>query len=329
VLEELDDQKTMASKPSERFYPGAAVAAAVSRAPQPDRPGEEPRPAGTTSPTRRYLVVSTAVLLATVVWAFWPDLGDCALKWQTDPQYSHGYLVPAFAAFILWQRRARLKGAAFAPSWWGVPVLLAGGALHLLGAWFFLAWPEQVSLLPVLAGITLALGGRPAWRWAWPAIAFLFFMVPLPGGAFEILSMPLQRVGTVASTYVLQTLGLPALAEGNIIVLSENVLEVAQACNGLHMMVVFVALSTGVAMLIRRTMVERILIVVSAFPIAVIANIARITITGVLYEMVNNERAKHLFHDYVGWLMMVIGLILLWVELFVLSRLIQVADSSD
>jgi exosortase len=320
----------MASKPSERYYhPGTVRAPAVGRAPQPDRPGEGVRPAGTTSPIERYLVVSAAVLLATVLWCFWPVLVEVAEKWRTDPQYSHGYLVPAFAAFILWLRRAQLKGVTFRPSWWGVPVLLAAGALLLTGTWYYLIWPEQVSLLGVLAGLTLALGGRPALRWAWPAIAFLFFMVPLPGRAVDILSQPLQRVGTIASTYVLQTLGFPALAEGNVIVLSENVLEVAQACNGLHMMVVFVALSTGVAMLIKRTLVERILIVLSAFPIAVIANILRITITGVLYEMVNNETAKHLFHDYVGWLMMVIGLILLWIELFVLSRLIQVADSPD
>jgi exosortase len=320
----------MASKPSERFYhPGTVQAPAVGRAPQADRPGEAARPARTPVPAELYAAAGAAVLLATVVWAFWPSLREFAQTWRSDPQYSHGYLVPGFAAFILWLRRAQLKGVALRPSWWGVPVLLAGEAIHLLGAWYYLSWPEQAALLPVLAGLTLALGGRPALRWAWPAIAFLIFMMPLPGRAFDVLSMPLQRVGTVTSTYLLQTLGFPALAEGNIIVLSENVLEVAQACNGLHMMVVFVALSTGVAMLIKRTLVERALVVVSAFPIAVIANIARITITGVLYEMVNNETAKHLFHDYVGWLMMVIGLILLWIELFVLSRLIQVADSPD
>jgi exosortase len=280
-------------------------------------------------PTRRFVIVSAAVLLGTVLWAFWPTLLEVARAWRADPQYSHGYLVPAFAAFILWLRRAQLRGAELRPSWWAVPFLLAGGAFRLLGTWYYLSWPEQISLLPVLAGLTLALGGRPALRWAWPAIGFLFFMVPLPGRVHEILSLPLQRVGAIASTYMLQVLGLPALSEGNIIVLSENVLEVAEACSGLHMLVVFVALSTAVAMVIRRPAVERILIVLSAFPIALIANIARITITGVLYEMVNNEWAKHQFHDKVGWLMMVLGLLLLWIELFLLSRLIQVADSPD
>src|SRR6516162_5895350 len=86
--------------------------------------------------------------LAVGLWAFWTTLGDAAQRWAHDPQYSHGYLVPAFAALLLWLRRRHLDRAAVAPSWWGLPLILAGVAARLAGTRFSLDWLESVSLLP-------------------------------------------------------------------------------------------------------------------------------------------------------------------------------------
>ena len=78
-----------------------------------------------------------AVLLllpaACLAWAFWPTFVDLAQSWN-DPQYSHGYLVPVFAAFLLWTRRGRLDRAALRPSAWGLAPLAGGLGLLLTGA---------------------------------------------------------------------------------------------------------------------------------------------------------------------------------------------------
>src|SRR5262249_54344568 len=103
--------------------------------------------------------------LGAAVWAFWTTLGEAAQRWAHDPQYPPGYLVPAFAVLLLWVRRRELDGAALAPSWWGLPVLLAGVAARLAGTRFSLDWLESVSLLPCVAGVVLAAGGRAGWRW--------------------------------------------------------------------------------------------------------------------------------------------------------------------
>jgi exosortase len=257
-----------------------------------------------------------------VLWAYWTTLGEMAQRWAHDPQYSHGYLVPAFAALLLWLRRGQLAGPGRAASWWGPGVLLLGIAGRLVGTYFSLDWLESVALLPCLAGVCLAAGGRAAWRWAWPAVLFLFFMVPLPHRVAVAAAEPLQRLATIASSYALQTLGLPAVPEGNVILINDSSIGIVEACSGLRMLVVFFALSTAVALVSRRSLWERLFIVGSAVPIALFSNLVRITATGVLHEIAGRKFADDFFHDLGGWLMMPLALALLWVELKVLARLL-------
>jgi exosortase len=267
-------------------------------------------------------VTVAAGLAAAILWAYWPTLDEVAGKWMRDPQYSHGYLVPLFSLYLLWWRRDRVAGACLTPSWWGLGLLAAGVALRLAGAYWYFAWFEAVSLLPLLAGVALLLGGWPALRWAWPAIAFLFFMLPLPFSLETGMPYRLQRGATLISTYTLQTLGLPALSEGNVILVHQVRIGVVEACSGLGMLLLFFAIATGVAIRIRRPTLDRWLIVASAAPIAVAANVARITVTAVLHVTVGNRWANLVFHDLAGWLMMPLALGMLWLGLKALDRLL-------
>src|SRR5262249_34924588 len=154
-----------------------------------------------------------------------------------------------------------LDRSAVGPSWWGVPLLAMGLGLRLFGVYKYYLWLEVVSLLPCLVGLWLTVGGWAAVRWAWPALFFLAFMIPLPYRAEIALAAPLQRFATVTSTFIMQTLGLPALSEGNVIRLNDVEIGIVEACSGLRMLVVFFALSTGVALLIRRPLVDKLVIV--------------------------------------------------------------------
>ncbi len=256
------------------------------------------------------------------VWAYWPTLGAMSHKWLRDPQYSHGYLVPVFAAWLLWSRRSLLDSRSLRAGWWGASLILASLLVRLVAANLYFDWLDAVSMLPGLAGLFVLLGGWQALRWSWPAVAFLVFMIPLPFRVETALAMPLQRMATQMSTYVMQTIGLPALAEGNTILLTHGRIGVVEACSGLSMMLLFFALSTAVAILIKRPVLDKVVIVLSAFPIAVVANVARITATGMAHELLSPEIAHNLFHDWAGWLMMPFALGLLGLELWVLSRLL-------
>ncbi len=257
--------------------------------------------------------------LVAVAWASWVSFADMEQTWSEDTRYSHGFLVPMFSLFLLWHRRGLLSEST--GSWLSIPFLLAGAVLKVTGARFFVVWLDGISLLPTLAGVALAIGGRPALRWAWPSIAFLFFMIPLPARVEGAVGPPMQRVATILSTFILQTFGLPAQAEGNVINLEDVKIGVVEACNGLGMLMMFFAYATAVATLIRRPILDRVIIVLSAAPIAMIANILRIATTGLLHAFSTRAIADHVYHDLAGWLMMPMALAMFGAELFILSRL--------
>jgi exosortase len=256
-----------------------------------------------------------------MLWAYAPTLAGMTERWSNDPQYSHGFLVPVFAGIVLWVRRAQYVDVEFKPSWWGLPWLLFAAVLRLVSAAFYLEWLDALSLLPALAGLCVLLGGKPALKWAWPAVGFLIFMMPAPYQLEVALAHPLQRVATDASTYLLQTFGVPAVAQGNIIHLDDVKLGVVEACSGLGMLVTFFALSTAVALVLAHGWTDRIVLFLSAVPVALAANVVRITLTGLLYVTVGGAAARVVYHDLAGWLMMPLALALLWVELKLLANL--------
>jgi exosortase len=199
--------------------------------------------------------------------------------------------------------------------------LLSGAGLRLVAAWLHVDWIDAVSLLVTLGGVCALVGGPPLLNWAWPAGVLLCFMLPLPYQAEVALAQPLQRIATVASTYALQTIGFPAVAEGNIIHIDDLRIGVLEACSGLGMLMTFFALSTAVALMVRRPLLERVILTASAVPIGIGVNIVRITATGILHKTAGSGVANAVFHDLAGWLMMPLALALLWLEMRYLCRL--------
>jgi exosortase len=274
-------------------------------------------------------VVAGAALGALTLWAFWPVLVEMAYKWETSPEYSHGYLVPLFSLFLLWKRRDRLAGLKrLSPSWWGLlPIATACGLRYLATRNY--DYLDGLALLLTVTGFFLLVGGPRVLAWAWPAAAFLLFMVPLPYSIEHRLAGPLQGLATYCSTYIMQTIGLPAIAEGNTILLGSGKIEVEYACSGLSMLMIFFALATAMAILIRRPLLDRVVILASAAPIALIANVARITATGLSQEWFGVELTKRIFHDWAGWMMMPFALALLGLELGVLSLILRESSGDD
>jgi exosortase len=177
-------------------------------------------------------------------------------------------------------------------------------------------------LLSVAAGV-LAVGGWRLVKNCWPGLVFLVFMVPLTYEMEQNLGGPLKVIATACSTFLLQTVGLPAVASGNVIHIDDVAIGVADACNGLKMLLTFAAIGGGAVFLLRRGWFEKLMIALAVVPIAVIANILRISATGVIYYLgVRDADTQHAVHDGLGYVMPVIGVALLLLELWVLDRLI-------
>jgi exosortase len=224
------------------------------------------------------------------------------------------------ALVVLWRQRAQLSIAVPQPSYYGVGLLLLAAAMHLTGSYFYSPWLETISLVPAIAGICWALGGWSVFRAALPAIAFMLFMIPLPDRLDVAFGQSLRRIATVAGANVLQTLGFFAQAEGNVIVLSDYELGIVHACNGLRMLMTFLATSTAVAILVQRSMIQRLIIVLSSIPLAILCNVIRIASTGIMHETAGHEVANFVYHDLAGWLMPVLALAFLGIELWILDR---------
>ena len=285
-------------------------------------PTETNLPSESLSSNNRNLLIGLAVLMLLVAVTYYHTFVRLVWNWYVSPDYTYGFFVMPFSAFLLWDRRDMLKGAKFEASWWAAPCLLIGASMRIYSNYTFNQTLESLSMIPVIAGIVFLVGGWAAIRWSWSAIAFLLFMVPLPSFVAGSLSHELQRAGTKISVFALQTMGMPAVSEGNVIVLSNARLGVVQACSGIKMLMLFFAACVGAAFLLRqRDLLTRILIVLSAIPIAVIANVSRITITAILYETVNHELGDKIFHDLAGWFMMPLAIALLWLETALFSKL--------
>jgi exosortase len=207
---------------------------------------------------------------------------------------------------------------------WGLVFLVIGAVCQLAGGYLLFPWSEGIALLPYLAGMCVLLGGWTVLKWAWPSIGFLLFMVPLPWSVEAALGAPLQSAATAASTYALDVMGFMAHAEGNVIHVNEARIGVVDACSGLSMLITFLALSTAAALFVKRPLLDRIVVVLSSIPVALLANIARIVATAILHDAFDKHTADRFYHDLAGCLMIPFALLLYWFEIGLLSRLLTV-----
>jgi exosortase len=263
-----------------------------------------------------------AVVLVVLVWAYAPNLWNLVGTWNQDPNYSHGFLVVPVAVVIVWRRWVEAEPPAIVPSWWGwiglLGVLVARAYCYERGA----EWAETATLLPVIACLVMAAGGWPLLGRLWPAIGFLVFLLPLPRAVNNVLAQPLQHMATVGSCAILKLTGLWVVAEGNVILVDSDPLEVAAACNGLSMLMCLAATVAAMSTLIAMAPWKRIVLFLSIIPIALISNILRISATAWCYHLFGASVGGHFAHDAAGWLMMPVALVLVGLELGLLAWLV-------
>jgi exosortase len=273
--------------------------------------------------------IALAVLVLLLILGYWNMLEYTASFWS-KPLYSHGYLIPLFTAGLLWHKRKPLTQVQPYERWIGVVVLLLSLSGRLYASYFDINPLDRLSFLFALLGVCQIVGGFSLLKWAGLPILFLAFMFPLPSAFENSILLWLQNLAARCSTWVLQTLGVAALREGNRIVIENLPLDVADACSGLRMSTIFGAMSVALALVIDRPWWDRITILVFAIPVALLTNIIRITVTGLLYmTFPGNEAVQHYVHDWAGLAMMPIALGFLWIEMTLLYKLTVPMEAED
>jgi exosortase len=272
------------------------------------------------------LILGGLVLLLVV--AYWDMFALTSAAWN-EGLYSHGWIVPVFALALLWMRWQPFGPVPAAERWIGLALLAVGLASRLLAAEYGITPLDQLSFLPAIFGAFMLVGGMHVIRWAWPALFFLVFMFQLPNRIERPVLGGLQKFASMCSTFVLQTMGVAAFRQGNLISVPGADLNIADACSGLRMATIFGAMAVAMVFLVERPWWDKFVILLSAIPIALLVNIIRISVTGLLYMAVGPENhfAQKLGHDWAGYFMMPLALGFLWLELQILERLTVPVDS--
>ena len=260
------------------------------------------------------------VLLLLIVWLYASILARLVAQWIHDPNFSHGFFVPAFAVFVLWQNRHQLRSIDPSPSWLGLALIVCALLMLMLGVLGAELFFSRSSLLLLLAGLIILFQGWPFFRAVLFPWAFLILMIPIPVLVFQKVTFPLQILASKLASWFLPFAGVPVLREGNIIVLAAMPLEVAEACSGIRSLLSLVTLAIIYSYLMDNRKWMRVLLAFSAVPIAVAANGFRVVGTGLLVQYWDPEKAEGFLHIFSGWLIFVVSLALLFILHRVLSR---------
>jgi exosortase A len=265
--------------------------------------------------------IKVGIIIASFAILYFRVLQGLVSDWIHMPDFSHGFLIPIVSLYFVYERRKQCSVLSPSSNWAGLPLLLFGVMLLLLGNLATEYFTMRFSILVVLGGIILFLLGKEFFKTLLFPLIFLIFMIPITSVIMDRINFPMQIFASKVAAGSLYLIGIPVLREGNIIQLANTSLEVAEACSGIRSLISLLALSVVFAYFSQNTTWKRILLVLSTFPIAIIANAARVTGTGILAHYYGDKVAQGFFHGFSGWTLFVVAFVCLFLLGAMLSRM--------
>ena len=269
------------------------------------------------------------LVLIAFLWSYWPGLADLWKLWQRSDEYSSGLLVPFLAVYILWSRRKTITQCRIGPSIWGLFAFVAAQGIRLFGLFFYYSSAERLSIILSVAALVLLLFGWQLLRGVSTVLLFLCLMLPWPNRVQSAVTLPLQHWATSSAVFCLEMVGYEVVREGNVINIGDASVAVAEACNGLRMVTAFFVIGGLVVLLIRRTWWEKLIVLLSSLPIALLCNTMRLAITAVFFTVLQGDYWETIFHDFGGYAMMPLALAAVIGELWLLTKLTTLPSKEE
>jgi exosortase len=243
---------------------------------------------------------AVVVVAAAFGWAYWPVIPGLVAQWWHEPEYSHGFLIPVISGYFVWSRRDRLRAVSVTPGYWGLALMAFAMFMNIVGSVGADLFLQRASLIVMIAGGVLYVAGKRALRLLLFPLALLLLMIPLPGIVFNAIAFPLQLFAAQVASAVLEVCGVPVFREGNVMHLAAASLDVEEACSGIRSLMSLTALCVVYIALIHKSWISRIILLAAVVPIAIIANVVRVTVTGMLAHYASVETAMSVFHTASG-----------------------------
>ena len=256
--------------------------------------------------------LGSALICLLVAAAYYSVLVKLVVDWWKIPDYSHGFLVPLFAAFLVWEKRKTLCCIRIAPAWSGIAVIALGLVVLLLGVYGSELFLSRVSLIVLLAGLVLTFGGGPLLKELRFPLLVLLLAIPLPAIVYNQITFPLQILASKLASNLLPFFGVPVLREGNVIELPMMKLEVAEACSGIRSLMSLLTLSVFYGYFMEKSTLRRGVLVLASIPIAIAANAVRILGTGLCVQYWDPDKAQGFFHEFSGMVVFLVSLVCLY-----------------
>jgi len=253
------------------------------------------------------------ILLLTLLTVLYGHIGLRLVNdWYTLPDFSHGFLIPFFAAYLLWHQRGVLLSVPSGPSWNGLWLFIGGLLLLLVGVFGADLFLSRVSFILLAMGITWTLCGLAVVKQIRFVFLVLLLGIPLPTLVMNQITFPLQILSSQSASILLPMAGVPVFREGNVIQLASIQLEVAEACSGIRSLLSLFTLSVIYGYFLEKSTWKRVTLALASIPIAVAANAVRIFGTGICVQYWNPDKALGFFHEFSGWLMFLVSLTCLY-----------------
>jgi len=264
-----------------------------------------------------------------VILLYFPTFHMFLYDWSNDDNYSHGFLVPFIVIYLVWTKREQLRQLQPTPSNMGLAVLLMGLFTYLVGTvgaeWFL----KRASLIIVIGGLILYLYGKAHFKILLFPVFFLIFMVPLPAIIYSSIAFKLQLLVSIVSAKLIPLAGVAVYREGNILYVSTGPLAVEEACSGMRSIMALLALSSLFAYMMYKNHVKQWLLVAFALPVAIVTNVIRVTVTGIMAHYWGKEFAEGILHESFGGLVFVIAFGLLFLVSKLLDLIFPVQRASN
>jgi exosortase D (VPLPA-CTERM-specific) len=272
-----------------------------------------------TSAVRAALIALVAVLVGLA--GFSGALLELGSRWIRQEEYSHGFLIPIVAAWLLWTRRDALRASIGRPAWTGPIIMLLATAMHIIGELSAMFIFSQVGFVLALFGLALGIGGYSLLRTAFIPIVFLLFAIPMPKFIDSMMSLQLQLISSELGALSIRMFRIPVYLDGNIIDLGYYKLQVVEACSGLRYLYPLLSLSFLAAYLFHAPFWQRAVVFFSSIPITIVMNSFRIGMVGVTVDYWGTQAADGFLHFFEGWIIFLACAGVLAFEIYFLARI--------
>src|SRR5208282_4496612 len=249
------------------------------------------------------------------------------MDWSRD-DYNYCYLIPLVVLYLIWEKRNKWSNEPAAPSWRGLFIMAPGILLFWVGELGGELFSIYISSWLVAVGILWVHNGwRKLKTMTFPLFTALFLFPP-PLFINTKLTFSLKLLSSEIGIRIIQLFGMSAYREGNVIDLGFTQLQVVDACSGLRYLIPLFITSVLMAWFYRAALWKRIIIALSSIPLSIATNSLRIALTAVLYQSIGPAAAEGFFHDFEGFVIFIVSLVVLLGEIWVLRKIMPGPDES-